>query len=74
MVRRVVAPILVVCGVVAFLAGLAGIGGEAVAVLGLFGIAIGASLAWTGSRIPPATDGDGMFDQTSWDAGDGGDR
>lgn len=71
MVRRVVAPILVVCGAVTFLAAMAGFGGgEAVAVLGLIGVAVGASLAWTGSRIPPSPDGDGMFEQSSWDGGD----
>lgn len=71
MVRRVVAPVLVVLGAGAFLYAILGFGGgEAVAVLGLFGIGIGASLAWRGSRIPPDPKGDGIFSTTSWDGGD----
>jgi hypothetical protein len=69
--RRAVALLLVVVGGATFIHAMAGFGGgEAVAVLGLFGIAVGASLAWNGSRIPPDPKGDGIHSTTSWDGGD----
>lgn len=67
-VRRFVGPLLAGAGIVTFLYAILGFGGgEAVAVLGVVGMCVGASLAWTGSRIPPDPNGEAMFEST-WDS------